>query len=485
MPVLGADMTTGTVVEYLVEPGGEVRKGQPLAVIDTEKAAIEVEAQDDGVLSEIVVPIGNEVPVGTLLALIAPAAEASAAPAEVVPPASKTPVSPVPARETPDPQIPVPAHVVEVSPPAGVRDVPSPAGQLPVEPPVASPVVRHLAHQNGVNLRAIVPTGPHGVITREDVEKVTATAASHVRSSPFARTLAASLGVDLARVTGTGPRGAITAHDVETAAKAPSRPAAAPAPASRAAPEANGHGRATGTPKATGSKGKATADAAQRRQAAVAALMARSKREIPHFYVATTVDCGPLLDWIAARNAGRPVKERLLPAAGLLRAVVRAATEVPQLNGFWVDDHADLRAGVDLGVAISLRDGSLVAPCLRDMQGTSVETLMTALHDVVLRARQGRLTASEASPPSITVTNLGELGVETVLPIIYPPQLAMVGLGRIVRRPWAVSSASGDALAVRPVVTVTLAVDHRAVNGHAAGLFLAAVERALADPDTL
>jgi len=106
---------------------------------------------------------------------------------------------------------------------------------------------------------------------------------------------------------------------------------------------------------------------------------------------------------------------------------------------------------------------------------------MVRLKDLVARARQGRLTREQVTDPSITVTNLGEMGVEVVYPIIYPPQLAMVGLGRISNRPWAI----GDSLAVRPVVTVTLGVDHRAVNGHQAGLFLGAVERALATPAEL
>ncbi len=445
MPVLGADMTSGTVVEYLVEPGDAVTRGQLVAVIDTEKAAIEVESPADGTWESVIVPVGQEVPVGTLLATLSSP-------------------EPAPGRLSERPPNPEP----------GPQEAPPPAVKKPAtraEPAVSSPLVRHLAHATGIDLRQVTPTGPRGVVTREDVDRATA---RHVRSSPYARRLAASLHVALDAVPGTGPGAAIRASDVtEFASGLTSRAAAtSPTPAT-AVP----HNEAKTAP--AGRSGAETS--AARRQAAVASLMARSKREIPHFYLATTVDCGPLLDEIRRRNTGRPVASRLLPAAGLLRAVVKAAVEVPQLNGHWVDAGVRPCTSVDLGIAISLRDGSLIAPAMRACQNDSMEQVMVRLKGLVARARQGRLASDEATDPSITVTNLGDLGVEVVFPIIYPPQLAMVGLGRISNRPWAI----GDSLAVRPVVTITVGVDHRAVNGHQAGLFLAAVGRALATPADL
>ena len=440
LPILGADMTSGTVVEYLVRPGEPVTRGQIVAVIDTEKAAIEVESPVDGVWDCVVVPVGREVPVGTVLATIATEAAPSRPASKPEPPADNG-------------QRPVRAP----------RSIP-PSPQRFAEPPVASPIVRHLAHTRGIDLRQVTPTGPRGVVTREDVQR--AAAPSHVRASPYARRRAAELGVDARAVTGTGPGGAVTAADVSAFASAQPAREKAGVPAATTAKEPPTDTRST---------------AAARRQAAVAKLMARSKREIPHFYLATTVDCGPLLEEVRRRNEGRPMGERLLPAAGLLRAVVKAAAEVPSLNGHWIDGSARLAGDVDLGVAISLRDGSLIAPAMLGCQRDSMDELMKRLKGLVGRARQGKLTGEDAREPSITVTNLGDQGVETGYPIIYPPQLARVGLGRISTRPWAIA----DTLAVRPVISVTVAVDHRAVNGHQAGLFLAAIARALQAPAEL
>ena len=209
--------------------------------------------------------------------------------------------------------------------------------------------------------------------------------------------------------------------------------------------------------------------------------MARSKREVPHFYLATTIDLGAATAWLEDANRDRPPAERLVPAALLLRATVRAARAVPVLNGHWVDDELRPSAAVHLGVAISLRGGGLIAPAIRDADELGVDALMARLRDLTGRARSGVLRASELTDPSITVTNLGDLGVESVYGVIYPPQVAMVGFGRVVDRPWALDGA----LAVRPVVTATLAADHRAANGHEGARFLAAIDRALQRPEEL
>jgi pyruvate dehydrogenase E2 component (dihydrolipoamide acetyltransferase) len=209
--------------------------------------------------------------------------------------------------------------------------------------------------------------------------------------------------------------------------------------------------------------------------------MARSKREIPHYYVTTTVDMGTATAWLQDLNERRSVGDRILPAALMLKAVVRAAVQVPVMNGHWTDGSFVPHQGVDLGVAISLRAGGLVAPALVDADQLSVDEIMQRLRELVTRAREGVLRASEMVPPSITVTNLGEQGVESVLPVIYPPQVAMVGFGKIVDRPWAVDGM----LAVRPLVVVSLAADHRANDGHDGARFLATVDRMLQDPAQL
>jgi pyruvate dehydrogenase E2 component (dihydrolipoamide acetyltransferase) len=274
-----------------------------------------------------------------------------------------------------------------------------------------------------------------------------------------ARTLAGQLGNDPTTLRGTGAGGAVTREDVERAA-AGRRPDVVTAAAPR--PE------------------RPRLDVARMRQA-IAAAMARSKREIPHYYVTHTIDLHRMLAWLADENARRPVTERLLYGVLLIKAVALALHEVPELNGAWRGDRFEPSAAVHIGVAVSLRGGGLIAPALHDVDGRPLGALMGALRDLVQRARGGGLRSSELSDATITVTSLGEQGVESVLGIVYPPQVAIVGFGRIVDRPWVVDGA----VAPRPVVTATLSADHRVSDGHRGGLFLAAVDRLLQSPERL
>jgi pyruvate dehydrogenase E2 component (dihydrolipoamide acetyltransferase) len=214
---------------------------------------------------------------------------------------------------------------------------------------------------------------------------------------------------------------------------------------------------------------------------AIAGLMARANRDIPHYYLSTTVDLATAMAWLHEHNRRTPVGERLLPAALLLKAAALAAREVPELNGFWTDDRFTAGNGVHLGVAVSLRGGGLVAPALRNADALELPRLMTALKDLVARARTGRLRGSEVSGSTITVTNLGDQGVEAVFGVIYPPQVALVGFGRVVDRPWAVDGLLG----VRPVVTATLSADHRATDGAVGAHYLTVVDRLLQNPEQL
>ena len=213
---------------------------------------------------------------------------------------------------------------------------------------------------------------------------------------------------------------------------------------------------------------------------AIGELMARSKREIPHYYVATTVDLGTATAWLAEANGRRSVVDRVLPAAMLLKASALAARDNPSVNGFW-DGGFRAASVVHLGVAVSLRNGGLVAPAIHDADRASLDEVMAALRDLVQRARAGRLRSSEMSDPTITVTNLGDQGVEEVLGVIYPPQVAIVGFGAIVERPWAV----GGLIGVRPTVRVSVAADHRVSNGRDGSRFLAIIDDLLQTPEEL
>ncbi len=430
MPSLGADMEAGTLVRWLVKPGDTVKRGDIVAEVETEKATAEVEIFDDGVVEKIVVPEGEKVPVGTLLATVRSTVSARPA-ARAVPPPVEAPITPAPA----------PGPVAAAQPRARV-----------------TPAAQRLADTLGVELAKLTGTGVGGAVTRADVERAAApragVTAGRIRSSPLARKLAAELGVGLEKVPGTGPGGAITRADIEAVARAGARPAAVAPPA---------------------------ADRLLSRRHAIATAMERSKREIPHYYLGTEVDMSTALAWLEDHNEGRPVAGRLLNAALLVKAVALATREVPEMNGFWVGGAFQRSDPVHLGVAISLRDGGLVAPAIHDADRLSLDGLMDALRDLVKRARAGVLRSSEMSAPTVTVTNLGEQGVETVFPIIFSPQVAIVGFGRILERPWAVNGM----LTVRPIITATLAADHRASDGHRGGLFLAAVDRLLQEPARL
>ncbi len=415
MPSLGADMEAGTLLEWYVKPGDAVKRGDIVALVDTSKAEIEIEIFEDGVIDELLVAAGKRVPVGTPLATVRPAA-----------------AEPVPAAPT--------AVQVQAARPA--------AATVPTPPAAPEP------------LRAAVsraaPPPPPPPIEKEH----------RLRVSPLARREADQLGVDLAAVVGSGPDGAITKADVERAAAAPTAPAAPPEPK---------------PPPTQPPPAAAPADRQAAMRAAIGALMARSKREIPHYYLQLDIDVRRALDWIHEANLARAVNDRLLPSVLLLSAVARAVSEMPEMNGFWVDGAFRPGPGVHLGVAISLRGGGLIAPALHDADQKSLDEIMSGVRELVRRARAGRLRGSEMSDPTITVTNLGERGVDLVHGVIYPPQVALVGFGAIRERPWATDGMLG----VRPTVTATLAADHRASDGHAGGNFLTLIDRQLQDPEAL
>jgi pyruvate dehydrogenase E2 component (dihydrolipoamide acetyltransferase) len=283
--------------------------------------------------------------------------------------------------------------------------------------------------------------------------------------SPLARRMAAELGVDLTSIEGTGAGGAVTKRDVEAAAsRAPSR---VPATIGRELPE--------------GPKGAEGGSAATAMRRAIAAAVSRSKREIPHYYLSTDLDLKQAMSWLEAENSARPVEKRLLPAALLVKAVALALRRFPNLNGVWLEGELRVGQSINVGIAISLRSGGLIAPSLRDTDAKTVTEVMRGLSDLVQRARSGGLRGSEMTDATITVTNLGDQGVTTVYGVIYTPQVAIVGFGKIVERPWAEQGM----LDVRHVVTATLAADHRATDGHYGGLFLAEVGRLLQTPEQL
>jgi pyruvate dehydrogenase E2 component (dihydrolipoamide acetyltransferase) len=271
------------------------------------------------------------------------------------------------------------------------------------------------------------------------------------RISPAARRHALELGVDLESVTGTGPKGAVTLADIDQAAAAKVGPATA------------------------------VPDKLAEMRRAIAAAMSRSKREIPHYYLSEPVPMRRATEWLAKANEGRPITSRLLLAVLQLKAVALALRKFPELNGCYRDDAFHPAAVAHIGVAISLRQGGLIAPAIHDVGEQTLDQLMRALADLVKRARAGSLRSSEMSDPTITVTNLGEQGVAAVYGVIYPPQVALVGFGRVAAQAWVESGA----ITVMPVVTASLAADHRVSDGHRGALFLAEIRERLQQPESL
>lgn len=389
MPALGSDMDEGTLDQWLVGPGDAVTRGQVVAVVETTKAAVEVECWHDGTVGELLVPVGQTVEVGTPLATLLEPGEQS----------GQAPTTRTVAPETP--------AVVE---PVRGEIIPAPTA------------------------------GPAATSRRRWV-------------SPAARRLAHTLNVDLDEVTGSGPQGAVTISDVEHTAAAAKKP-----PTRRTA-----------------------ADRAVEMRRSIAAAMSRSKRDIPHYYLADEILMDSALGWLGERNAERPITERALPAALLLKAVGLAAQRFGEFNGFWRDDRFTPADAVHVGVAISLRGGGLVAPAIHDVPAKNLDDLMGDLTDLVARARAGSLRSSEMSDPTITVTNLGDQGSATVFGVIYPPQVALVGFGRPTDRVCAVDGG----IRIASTIQTTLAADHRASDGHRGALFLAAINDLLQQPDLL
>lgn len=271
-----------------------------------------------------------------------------------------------------------------------------------------------------------------------------------VKISPAARKRAKELGVDLATVQPAGADDVISIADVV-------RVHALQAPVA------------------------ATLDRQAGMRAAIATAMSHSKREIPHFYLGNEINVEKAAVWLEKRNAAVPINERVLFAALELKAVALALGRTPELNGFYVDGTFRAGSGIHLGIAIALREGGLVAPALRDVDRLSLVVLMAKLKDLLKRARSGALRSSEMSEPTITVTNLGELGVDTVYGVIQPPQVALVGFGKVVQRPCVVD---GRVVAAR-VVHATLSADHRVSDGMRGARFLAELDRLFQEPETL
>jgi len=404
MPSLGADMEDATLISWKVQPGDQVRRGDIIAEIETDKGDIDVEVYEDGVIEEIVAQPGEKLPVGAVLAVIGSKTEER----------KKEPVwatTPTPSQKSQKTTRPAP----------------------------------HLG----------TPAPYHEATDR-------------VKASPLARSMAKKLGIDLQTIHGTGPNGVIKRRDLEQAQQA--QPITEPVSVSKPA---------TKPDPSQVEKGKATFQEHMRR--AIAAAMSKSNQEIPHYYLEHHINMQPALDWLSKENQRRSVKERLLPAVLPLKAVALALADVPELNGFWQDGRLQPQEAINIGFAVSLRQGGLVTPAIHHVDEKSLDELMEDLRDITQRVRSGKLRSSDLTNATVTLTSLGDRGVEKVLGVIYPPQVAVVGLGKVMDKPWVVEGMLG----VKPVMVATLAADHRATDGRIGAKFLDQLNQYLQQPESL
>jgi pyruvate dehydrogenase E2 component (dihydrolipoamide acetyltransferase) len=349
MPSLGAEMDSGRLVEWKVKLGDRVKKQDIIAVVDTDKAAIEIECWQSGVVEKLLVEAGEKVPVGTVLALI---------------------------RE----------------------DVQDSANS-------------NLIHTDQIQTERI---------------KIT----------PRAKSLAQKLAINISQIKGTGPDGTITETDLQN----------------------------------LNPTEKSKEDQSLAMQKIIAAAMAKSKREIPHFYLSYAIDMTKSLDWLEKYNRSLPVSERMIYAVLLIKATALAVKDHPEFNGFWLNDSFKKADDVNIGIVISLRQGGLLAPAIQGVDRLALAKLMKNMSDLVVRARSGSLRSSEVEGPTITITNLGEYGVDSVFGVIYPPQIAIVGFGKV-------SSQKS--------IVATLSADHRVSDGHRGSRFLTSIGQYLQQPEKL
>lgn len=351
MPALGAEMTQGRLLEWKIKVGDKIKLHDIIAVIDTDKVAIEIESFGEGVVEKLITVPDEKVAVGTIMALI---------------------------RET--------------------------------------------GEQSKKSTQIIQQAIP-------------------VKISPLAKKLASQLGIDITKIKGSGFDGAIVENDIK-----------------------NSMVDKTALAK------PAVEDHAGSMKKVIAAAMTKSKREIPHYYLSCEIDLNNALHWLEKYNSKHSTADRMLYSALLIKAVANAIKQYPGFNGFFVNNEFKSSAAINIGMAISLRGGGLIAPGILHVENMNLIDIMKNLLDLVIRARTGKLRSVELSDPTITITNLGELGVDSVFGIIYPPQVALVGFGKI---------------SPHKSIIVTLAADHRVTNGYLGGRFLSAINGFLQDPETL
>lgn len=384
MPSLGADMEHGKLLKWYIKPGDAIKKGDLIAVVETQKSAVDIESFRSGTVLELIGEIDAVIDVGAVIAVMEVEADGDAA--DNVKQAPLYPAQPAP----------TPAVTQATKPPdsAGARRR-------------ISPAARRLADQSGLDIQALGGSGPDGVIELRDVQ------AALDQTSGHAPPASASL---------------INIRD------------------------------------------------------AIARAMSRSKREIPHYYLQSQLHIDALAAWLDAGNRALPPERRLFLPAVLMRATVLALQECPDMNGYFENGVYAPKPEIHLGITVALKPNGVMVPAILDAHTLSLAGLNAAFLDLVQRTRAGKLRNRELTDGTVTVTNVGELGADAVTGVIFPPQVALVGFGRV--RKAAIVDADGG-LRAGLVLDASLAADHRVSDGMAGSKLLNAISRLLAQPDRL
>ncbi|MGB1160083.1 MAG: pyruvate dehydrogenase complex dihydrolipoamide acetyltransferase [Alphaproteobacteria bacterium] len=428
MPALSPTMEEGTLAKWLVKEGDTVSSGDVIAEIETDKATMEVEAVDEGVVAKIMVAEGTEgVAVNAVIAVLAEEGEdpatVEAGNASAPAPAAAAAAEPAPTPES--------APAAATTPPAAPAAVASSGSRV-----FSSPLARRIAGQNGIDLAALTGSGPNGRVVKRDVEAAIAAGTGAVKAAPAAQTGGAPMAI------GAGPDPRKIAGQLEMAYEE--------IPAS-------------GMRKT------------------IARRLVEAKQTVPHFYLTVDIELDALLAMRKQVNAAVPEGVKISVNDMIILASAKALMDEPDTNASWAGDAILKYQSADVAVAVAT-DGGLITPVIRDAQSKSLTTISEEMIDLATRAREGKLKPHEYQGGTFSISNLGMFGIREFAAVINPPHGAILAVGKGEKRPVVRTTESGDELAIATVMSATLSCDHRVVDGAVGARWLNAFQRRLENP---
>ncbi|HEY7293649.1 MAG TPA: dihydrolipoamide acetyltransferase family protein [Dehalococcoidia bacterium] len=518
MPQMGADMQEGTLLRWLKQPGDHVSRGEIIAEIETDKANVEIESFADGVLSQTLAQEGQVVPVGEVIALIETGA--AAAPAQPTP-SGAAPAATGSAQAAPEPApaltraeagaaaepsearaqqqyIPAapgangagapgetgePAPAAAAAPDRSQLRIPPDGSQIagPGQRLRVSPVARNIAEELGIDLRSLQGSGPEGRIMRKDVERAAAGRQQAQPAAAMAPTAAQPAGVATLERPAAEPSPVTTTEPIvprrwEQKHEPPAAPSA-PAAAQAAQPTEPQPAARPAAPRPAGPMPRMGVQPLSRMRQAIARRMAQSKREAPHYYVTAEIDMTEAMAFRTQLNQAAPDGLRVSVNDLIVKACAETLKRHSAFNASYGDGGLHLNERINVCIGVALPDG-LIAPALLDVGVKSLGQIALEAHDLAERARAGAMRPAELNDGTFTISNLGMYGIETLIPIIQPPQAAILGVGAVEDRP----AVRDGQIVIRKLMMVALAADHRVTDGAQGGEFLRDLKELLEHP---